>query len=103
MKMKHKMVHLLGMELEEWTHKSCTAHFGVGDTWATLYDIQSKEEGKNHATELLLEAKAFYESQGKKFGGSIALNERMRKIYQKLQIKEFLNEENENGKSWQEI
>ncbi len=87
--MNKKIVNILGMETEEWANKSCIAHFGVGDDWATLYDIQSKEEGKGHATELLREAKSYYEKQGKRFGGDVALNERMRKIYQRLNIKEY--------------
>lgn len=83
------MVNILGMELEQWTNKSCVANFAIGDDWATLYDIESKEEGKGHATELLIEAKKHYEGQGKRFGGDVALNDRMRKIYQELGIKEY--------------
>ncbi len=79
----------MGMELDQWVNKSCMANFGVGDDWATLYNIESKEQGKGHATELLIEAKKYYEGLGKKFGGSIALNDRMRKIYQELGIKEY--------------
>lgn len=81
-------VTIMGMPLERWTHESCVADFGVGDTWVTLYDIRSKEEGKGHATALLIEAKKHYESLGKDFGGSVALNERMTSIYQRLGIKE---------------
>ena len=77
------------MEMEVWTNKSSKAEFGVGDDWATLYRIESTEEGKGHATELLLEAKKFYEAQGKRFGGTIALNSRMAKLYKKLGIKEY--------------
>ncbi len=75
--------------LEIWKHKSCVAEFGFDETWATLYYIESMEEGKGHATELLTEAKKYYEGQGKKFGGSIALNERMRAIYKRLDIEEY--------------
>ena len=89
--MKKEMVNVLGMELERWTNKSCVADFGVGDNWATLYSIKSNEEGKGHATELLVEAKKYYEGQGKKFGGDVALNNRMKKIYQELGIKEYVN------------
>lgn len=87
--MKREMVNILGMPLEEWTHNSCIAHFGVGDDWATLYDIESKEQGKGHATELLIEAKKYYEEKGLEFGGSVALNERMRDIYKRLGIEEY--------------
>ena len=62
------------MELDEWKIDSCLAHFGVGDTWATLYDIWSGVRGKGQATRLLSAAKEYYEKQGKVFGGSAALN-----------------------------
>jgi hypothetical protein len=87
--MKKEHIEIMGMPVERWTHKSCSADFGVGDTWATLYSIESKVEGKGHATELLTEAKKQYEAQGKKFGGSVALNNRMKKIYQRLNILEY--------------
>lgn len=82
-------VEIMGIPLIEWRHKSCVARFGVGDDWATLYEIFSREQSKGHATELLTAAKKFYEAQGKRFGGSVALNDRMRKIYQRLGIKEY--------------
>lgn len=87
--MTHKMITVLGMVLQQWVNESCTANFGVGDDWATLYDIKSKEEGKGHATELLIEAKKFYEAEGKRFSGSVALNDRMRNIYKRLNIYEY--------------
>ena len=77
------------MELEQWSYKSCLANFGIGDNWATLYDIKSEKEGNGHATALLTAAKRFYEEQGKKFGGSVALNPRMRNLYIKLGIEEY--------------
>jgi len=87
--MTHKMVDIMGMELEEWVNKSCVAHFGIGNDWATLYTIESKKNNKGHATALLIEAKKYYENHGKKFGGSVALNEKMKWIYQKLNIREY--------------
>ena len=87
--MKKELVNVLGMPLERWSNKSCVADFGVGNDWATLYHIESAEQGKGHATELLIKAKKYYEGLGKEFGGSVALNERMRKIYQELGIQEY--------------
>ena len=87
--MTHKKVIILGLKLDEWKNKSCTAHFGMGTDWATLYDIESKIESQGHATELLIEAKKFYENRGKCFGGDIALNDRMRSIYKRLKINEY--------------
>ena len=77
------------MELECWWHKSCAAEIGVGDDWATLYLIQSREKRKGHAEELLIEAKKYYKEQGKELRGSVALNSGMKKLYQKLDIKEY--------------
>ncbi len=80
---------ILGMEHDVWRHKSCVAQIEVGDDWATLYFIESGERNKGHATELLLEAKKYYEDQGKIFGGSVALHPAMAHIYKKLGINEY--------------
>lgn len=82
-------VDVLGMPLERWKYESCIAEFGVGDDWATLYSIASSEPGKGHATYLLLEAKKYYEALGKKVGGDVALNERMRGLYKKVGYPEY--------------
>lgn len=95
--MKPKKIHELGMPLDEWTYKSCVANCGVGDDWATVYYIKSKEKGRGHATKLLLIMKEYYEKQGLTFSGSIAINDRMHKLYQKCGIKEF-NEESQATK-----
>jgi len=87
--MNPKKINKLGMILDEWKWKSCRAEFGVEKSWATLYYIESRQEGKGHATELLTAAKAYYEKKGKEFGGSVALNERMRKLYQKFGISQI--------------
>ena len=87
--MEPKKVNILGMEIDEWCHKSCDAHVGVGEDWATIYDIQSRQERNEHATELLLIIKKYYEGKGLSLGGSIALNERMAKLYQKCKIREY--------------
>ena len=89
MEMKVKKVNVLGMELERHIYKSCVADLGIGNNWATLYSINSKKRGKGHATALLRQAKIYYEMKRKVFGGTVALNEKMRKIYQKLKIREY--------------
>lgn len=85
-------VNVLGMELEMWVLWSCVAKVGVGDDWATVYSIHSEQEGKGHATSLLIEMKKVYEAEGKKFGSSVALNDRMRKILERLNIFEYTEE-----------
>lgn len=87
--MKPKKIMVLGMGLDEWNFASCTAHFGVGDDFATLYDIESKIKGRGHATTLLREAKTYYEAQNKKVGGTVALNPVMKKIYKILGYREY--------------
>jgi len=84
-----RRVNILGMELDEWWYESCSAHIGVWENWATIYDIQSSQEGQGHATQLLLSMKSYYGNQGKEFGGSVALNERMARLYKKCGIKEY--------------
>ena len=80
---------VLGILLEQWSCLSASAEFCVGPDWATLYSIQSGQPGKGHASRLLIEAKRHYELTGKQFGSSIALNERMRAILRRLDIKEY--------------
>ncbi len=89
--MTHDHVEILGMALEQWEHETCIAHFAVGDDWATLYDISTppQDRRKGLATALLTEAKSYYEGQGKTFGGTVALNDGMRRIYQRLWITEY--------------
>jgi hypothetical protein len=87
--MRRENIVLHGLPLERWTHASCTADFAVGPNWATLYLIQSEQRRQGHATALLTAAKAYYESQGKRFGGSAALNAQMRRLYERLGIKEY--------------
>ena len=82
------------MELEQWRNEGCVANFGVGDDWATLYDISTdiKQRRKGLATVLLAEAKNHYEGLGKKFGGTVALNPTMKGFYERLKIKEYSEE-----------
>lgn len=91
--MKQEEVEQLGMALIRWSHESCIAHFAVGEQdgeqFATLYDIVSREEGRGHATQLLIAAKDQYEREGRRFGGTVALNDRMHKIYKHLGITEY--------------
>ena len=87
--MNIKKVTIFGMNLDEVLHKSCIAHFGIGDDWATLYDIESADQGKGHATELVKMAKEYYTSNGKKFGSTPALSVAMKKILIKLDVPEY--------------
>jgi hypothetical protein len=91
MKIKVYPVTVLGMSLIRWELESCTADFGVDEEkkWATLYNIESEEKGKGHATKLLKIAKKYYEDKGFKFGSSVALNDGMGRILKKLKIKEY--------------
>lgn len=82
------IVTVMGMELERWHFKSCSADFGTGTDWATLYNIESTQPGKGHAQALLTEAKAHYEALGMKVCGTTALNKGMKHIYDKLGIEE---------------
>ena len=85
-----KKINSMGMNLDQWTHKSCIAEIGVGVTWATIYMIKSKEKGKGYASELIIKMKDYYESKGKRFGSSVALNSGMKHLLDKLSITEYL-------------
>jgi len=86
--MKKEEINIMGLELVRWTHKSCEVDIAEGIKWATIYRVESREQGKGHATELLGFLKNYYKS--KRFGGSVALSPAMKHLYQKLQIKEYL-------------
>lgn len=77
------------MSLVQWTLGRACAEFGVGDDWATLYAVASGNESHGEATELLRQAKAYYESQRKHVGGTVALNPAMKHIYEKLGFEEY--------------
>lgn len=80
---------ILWMELDEWTFESCTAHFGECDWIYVLYDIESQDKRKWHATQLLKDAIWYYVSQWFKISWTIALNEPMLKLYQKFWFNNF--------------
>lgn len=83
-------VNSMGMELDNWKHKSCEAMVGVGDDWATIYIISSSIKRKGHATELLKGMKKHYESKDKIFGSSVTLSNNMKHLLQKLNIVEYI-------------
>ena len=82
-------VNEMGMPLDEWNYRSCTARCGVGSDWATIYSIRSKVEGRGDAQIMLLSLKDYYEKQGLRFGGSVALNDRMHRLYRKCGVREY--------------
>jgi len=79
----------MGMSLTKITYKSCTARIGVGDNWATIYSIESDEQGKGHCQELCKQAKEYYSQHEKVFGSTVALNPTMKHILIKLEIPEY--------------
>lgn len=85
----YKDIVKLGMPLRLWKYQSCIAEVATGEDWATVYFIQSGDQGKGHCTKLLTYLKEFYEKQGLRFGGTVALNDRMKAIYKRLAIKEY--------------
>lgn len=87
--MKPEKINHMGMILDKWQNKSCLAHIGAGEDWATIYSIESGEKGKGHGTELLCEMKRHYETEGKEFASSVALSGEMKRLLKKLNIKEY--------------
>jgi len=89
MEATRQMIEALGMSLEQWHLGDCRAEFGIGEDWATLYGIQSGNEGHGEAIELLSQAQAYYQGQGKRVGGTVAMNPVMKHIYEKLGYLEY--------------
>lgn len=83
----YRDIDVIGMPLKQYKWKSCVTEVSEGESWATIYSIASSEQGKGHATELLTKLKEIY--KGKKFGGTVALNDTMSHLYKKLDIKEY--------------
>jgi len=86
MKPPFENVNVLGMPLDRWTVRSCTADIATGAKWATVYYIESKEEGKGDATKLLEVTKKYYEEEGLQFGCTTALHPAIDHICKKLNI-----------------
>lgn len=94
MKITKKYSKILNTTIDVCSYESAYADVVCGDVtqgehWATIYVINSKVEGKGHATTLCEHIKAHYEALGKTVGSSVALNDRMRYILRKTGIKEY--------------
>ena len=79
-------VNVLGMDLLEVRYGGVIAQFGEGPDWITLYLVESQHEGRGEVQEMLKRMMVRY--QHKRFGGSAALCQAMRHIYEKLGIVE---------------
>lgn len=80
-----RKINSLGMQLDEWKYKSCTAQVGVEDDWATIYIIESEEKNKGHASYLINAMKKYYKN--KIFGTSFPLNSIMQHLTEKFELK----------------
>lgn len=58
-----------------------------GDGWATIYTVESTMPNKGYCQQLLLKLKEIYKDV--RFGCTVALNDKMKHILQKLEIKEY--------------
>lgn len=58
-----------------------------GDGWATIYTVESSNPNKGYCQQLLLKLKEIYKDV--RFGCTVALNDKMKHILQKLEIKEY--------------
>lgn len=58
-----------------------------GEGWATVYTVESSMPGKGYCQQLLLKLKHIYKDVN--FGSTVALNDRMKHILRKLNIKEY--------------
>lgn len=73
--------------------EGCIAEVSVNDTekWATVYSIETvpSERNRGLATELMKQLKKIFEDKGYKFGGTVALNPAMKRVYEKSGVKEY--------------
>lgn len=58
-----------------------------GDGWATIYTVKSAIPNRGYCQQLLRKLKDIYKDVD--FGSTVALNEKMHYILQKLEIKEY--------------
>lgn len=81
-----------GMVGIDYMYKSCIAEVATGTKedgtkWATIYTVKSSEENQGHCQTLLGWLQYRYKDYD--FGCTVALNDTMRHILQKLNIKEY--------------
>lgn len=79
-KIKHPFGHI-------YRENGVEALVAEGDGWATIYTVESADQGKGYCQQLLLKLKDIYKDV--KFGCTVALNDKMRHILQKLEIHEY--------------
>jgi len=83
-------INQMGMPLTAYKWKGAYCEVGVGDSWATVYICESSNPGHGEMQTLLSLVKNIY--RNKDFGCTVALNETMKHILQKLGIKEYSEE-----------
>lgn len=76
----------------DYMYKSCVANVAEGieedgSKWATIYTVESSEPNQGHCQTLLQWLQYRYKDYD--FGCTVALNDTMRHILQKLNIKEY--------------
>lgn len=71
----------------------CVADVAINsmDKWATVYYIETEQTKRNTglATKLMEELKSTFESMDYKFGGTVALNDAMKRVYEKSGVEEY--------------
>ena len=80
-------INQMGMPLTAYKWKGAYCEVGVGDDLATVYICESENPGHGEMQMLLKLVKNIYKD--KTFGCTVALNETMKHILQKLGIKEY--------------
>lgn len=76
----------------DYRYKSCVAEVATGikedgSQWATIYTVESSEPNQGHCQTLLRWLQ--YRFRDCDFGCTVALNDKMRHILHKLNIKEY--------------
>lgn len=82
------------VQLYKWKYCRAMVYENLPEKWATVSLIETHPEHRNQgqATEMMLFLKKMYEKNGFKFGGTVALNPAMKRVYEKTGIKEYVDD-----------
>lgn len=81
--------------MHKWKHCRAMVYADDVDMWATVSFIETHPDFRNQgeATELMDFLKRLYHISGHDFGGTVALNPAMSRVYEKTGVREYKEDE----------
>jgi len=75
----------------KWKYCRAMVYENPDEKWATVSLIETHPDHRNkgQATEMMNFLKRMYEKNGFKFGGTVALNPAMKRVYEKTGVEEY--------------